>query len=216
MCRAELTDPELRGIVPALVGLKIHAVGPRPGREIDHLLAGRVLVVGDDADLSAVVLRLLRRELLRQVVVAYVAATPTPVTDLHSLPTGAAAARLARLGDPDVVPLVRDDVGGILLGRAQLVPIDGTVYVDDRRVLKGSARGLIVFPDADKGLEATVIHNRVLGIGKRPRRYPGRAVQIGTTDTTVVADGVRYPRAMTRWTFYKHTEPLRLVRGVVA
>jgi hypothetical protein len=40
-------------------------------------------------------------------------------------------------------------------------------------------------------------------------------VQIGTVATTVVRDGIPYDRPMDRWTFYKHTEPLRLVRGVI-
>ncbi|MEP6561516.1 MAG: hypothetical protein ABJD68_10660, partial [Nakamurella sp.] len=39
-------------------------VGRRQGKAIDGLLTGRVLVVGDDADLAAIVLRLLRKDLL--------------------------------------------------------------------------------------------------------------------------------------------------------
>ena len=41
-------------------GAPVHRVGPRPGKLIDPLLVGRILVVGDDADLAAVGLRLLR------------------------------------------------------------------------------------------------------------------------------------------------------------
>jgi len=29
----------------------------------------------------------------------------------------------------------------------------------------------------------------------------------------VLRDGIAYDRPMDRWTFYKHTEPLRLLRG---
>ena len=60
-----------------------------------------------------------------------------------------------------------------------------------------------------------ISQRRFLGVGRRPRTTLGRAVQIGTAPTTVVRDGVPYPRPMDRWTFYKHTEPLRLVRGLV-
>ena len=48
-------------------------VGRRPGKAIDGLLTGRMLVVGDDADLAAVALRLLRKDLLGAVEVAFAA-----------------------------------------------------------------------------------------------------------------------------------------------
>jgi hypothetical protein len=31
----------------------------------------------------------------------------------------------------------------------------------------------------------------------------------------VISDGRPFERKMDRWTFYRHTEPLRLVRGVL-
>jgi len=193
----------------------IHYVGRRPGKAIDSLLSGRLLVVGDDADLAAVVLRLLRKSLLGSVEIVY--ATPrrrTPVTDLWDLPLGVHAVELAATGEVDLVPLVRDDVGGVLVGAGYLGPVNGTVYVDEHRVLRGAAQRLRVEPDREKGLAVTVNRRRFAGIGKRPRTTLGRAVQIGSTPTTVVRDGIPYDRPMDRWTFYKHTEPLRLVRGV--
>jgi hypothetical protein len=193
----------------------VHYVGRRPGKSIDGLLTGRILIVGDDADLAAVVRRLLRRELLGSVEVAYAAANRSPVTGLWDLPPGVPAVRLATDGEVDLVPLVRDDVGGVLVGAGSLGPVNGTVYVDERRVLRGPAHRLLVTPDRDKGLAVTVTQRRFAGVGRRPRTHLGRAVQIGTVATTVVRDGVPYPRAMDRWTFYKHTEPLRLVRGLV-
>jgi hypothetical protein len=191
------------------------AVGPRPGRDIDRLLDGRVLVVGDDADLAAVTVRLLRKDLLGSVDLAYATAEPTPVTRRHRLPTGTAAVALARTGAVRDVTLVRDDVGGVLLGEGELGPIrSGTVYVDDRRVLRGAAERIRVVPDPARGLAVTVEQRRVAGVfGPRPRTTPGRAVQIGCAPTTVRVDGRAYPRPMDRWTFYKHTEPLRLVRA---
>ena len=54
-------------MLDACADLPVHQVGPRPGKEIDSLLEGRIAVIGDDADLAAVVLRMLRRDLLRSV-----------------------------------------------------------------------------------------------------------------------------------------------------
>ena len=220
-CRAGRPDPVDRsktsaavaGILDACVDHSVEFVGSRPGKSIDRLLDGRVLVVGDDADLAAVALRLLRRELLGSVEVAYASPGRTAVTDLWGLQTGADAARLALTGSVEPVPLVRDDVGGVLVGVASMGPLTGTVYVDEHRVLQGSAHELRVRPDLEKGLAVTVTDRRFAGLGRRSQTTNGRAVQIGCAATIVVRDGVAYPRPMDRWTFYKHTEPLRLVRS---
>lgn len=199
---------------PILEGLTApQVVGSRPGKAIDPLLSGRVLVIGDDADLAAVALRLLRKDLLGTVELAYAAADPTPVTRLHGLPVGRAAVDLARNGTAHQVTLVRDDVGGVLIGVGELGPISrGTVYVDEHRALGGSAERIRVVPDPVKGLAVTVVQRRVGGVfGPRPRTTLGRAVQIGCAPTTVRSDGRDYPRPMDRWTFYKHTAPLQLV-----
>ena len=192
----------------------VHFVGRRPGKAVDPLLTGRVLVIGDDADLAAVAQRLLRKDLLGAVEIAYAAARRSPATDLWTLPVGDRAVDLARGGEVDLVPLVRDDVGGVLVAAGYVGPLNGTVYVDEHRVLRGAAQRLRVEPDRDKGLAVTVTRRRVMGIGRRPVTTLGRAVQIGTMPTTVVRDGIPYPRPMDKWTFYKHTEPLRLVRGL--
>jgi hypothetical protein len=192
----------------------VHFVGRRPGKAIDGLLSGRLMVIGDDADLASVAQRLLRKELLGAVEVAYAAVRRSPATDLWSLPVGEAAIAPARTGEVDLVPLVRDDVGGVLVAAGYLGPLNGTVYVDETRVLRGAAQRLRVEPDREKGLAVTITRRRVMGVGRRPRTTLGRAVQIGTVPTTVVRDGIPYPRPMDRWTFYKHTEPLRLVRGI--
>jgi hypothetical protein len=221
-CRPGRSDPldttkaaaAIAGLIDACAPAEVQFVGRRPGKQIDPLLTGRVLVIGDDADLAAVVLRLLRKELLGSVEIAYASPRRTPVTDLWDLPLGIESVYLAAAGEVDPVPLVRDDVGGVLVGVGYLGPVNGTVYVDERRVLRGSAQRLRVEPDREKGLAVTVTHRRFAAIGRRPKTTLGRAVQIGTTATTVVSDGIGYPRPMERWTFYKHTEPLRLVRGV--
>ncbi len=212
---AAQADPSVRVALQRCRSLDVTFVGRRPGKEIDLLLEGRLLVIGDDADLAAVVLRLLRTDRLGSVIVAFATDVSTAVTDLWSLPLGGAAVDLALRGDPDLVPIVRDDVGGVLVGLASLSGIEGTVYVDENRVLSGRAAHLLVEPDTDKGLAVTVIPRRLIGFGRRSRTFRGRAVQIGTVATTVISDGRPFERKMDRWTFYKHTQPLRLVRGVL-
>jgi len=173
------------------------------------------VVIGDDSDLAAVVLRLVRTDRLQQVIIGFASDIATDVTRLWSLPLGSAAVDLAFAGEADVVPIVRDDVGGVLIGSATLSPVQGTVYVDENRVLAGAAARLVVEPATDKGLRLTVTPRRMLGFGRRSRTFCGRAVQIGSLPTRIVSDGQPFPRPMDRWTFYLHTEPLRLVRGLL-
>ncbi len=209
-------DPTVRDALARCGQREVEFVGPRPGKEIDPLLnADRVVVIGDDADLGAVALRLLRLDLLGAVIVGFATDRPTSVTDLWSLPVGAAGFELAVAGDPDLVPLVRDDVGGVLVGLGTVMPVRGTVYVDETRALSGEATHVLVEPDSEHGLVVTLMFQRILGIGRRPRTYRGRAVQIGTVPASVISDGKVYARQMDRWVFYKHTAPLRLVRGLL-
>ena len=212
---AAAADPGVRLALARCGDREVEFVGPRPGKEIDPLLVGRVVVLGDDADLAAVVLRLLRRELLTKVIVGFATDRSTEVTDLWSLPLGAAGVDLALAGDPDLVPVVRDDVGGVLVGLGRLFPVRGTVYLDENRLLSGGAAQVLVQPDTERGLAVTVVPNRVLGFGRNARTHHGRAVQIGTVPSQVVSDGQPHDRRMERWTFYKHTVPLRLARGVL-
>lgn len=208
------------GLLPAgfgplpegLRGSPIHVVGPRPGKAIDPLLHGRVLVVGDDADLNAVVVRLLRRDLLGAVEIAYAPPAPTAVTALYGLSTGAAGVRTALSGVADRVPLVRHDSGGVLVGRAELSPVTGTFYVDARR-FPGGARAARVQPDREAGLAVAMVRR---GLFRRtPPAVTGRAVEFGIvpgSGTVITYDGIRHPREVNRWVFYAHTEPLMLVR----
>ena len=214
--RAEAqSDPAVRLALAGCGDRAVAFVGPRPGKEVDPLLAGRVVVLGDDADLAAVTLRLLRRELLTEVIVGFATDRATAVTDLWSLPVGAAGVQVALAGDPDLVPVVRDDVGGVLVGLGRLRPVRGTIYLDETRVLSGPAAQVLVQPDTERGLAVTVVPNRVLGLGRSPHTYRGRAVQVGTAPTQVVSDGVPHDRRVERWTYYRHTVPLRLARGML-
>lgn len=216
-CRSDRAAAESDQTVRAALGRcgnrHVEFVGRRPGKEIDDVLADRVVVIGDDSDLAAVALRLLRRDLLTSVIIGFATDRPTAVTDLWSLPLGAAGLDLAVAGDPDLVPLVRDDVGGVLVGLGSLTPVEGTIYVDETRALSGPVAYVLVEPDAERGLVVTLVFRRFLGLGRRSRTFRGRAVQIGTTPAAVISDGKVFDRKMDRWTFYKHTEPLRLVRG---
>ena len=218
-CRVDRASAESDGTVAlalARCGTRpVHFVGPRPAKDIDPLLAGRVVVIGDDADLAAVVLRLVRLERLPDVIVGYATDRPTQVTQLWSLPVGALAVDVALAGDPDLVPVVRDDVGGVLVGLGRLAPVRGTVYLDETRLLSGGAAQLLVQPDTDRGLAVTVVPHRILGFRRGGQTHRGRALQIGTTPTRVIVDGRVHDRPMERWTFYKHTQPLRLARGLL-
>lgn len=174
----------------------------------------RLVVAGTDADLAAVVLRLLRTERLADVAVAYV---PTDrrsaVAALWSLPTDPGpAADLALRGEPDLVPLVRDDNGGVLLGRGELAPMRGVAWCDDQLVIRGQASRLEVSPAAPDGVAVRAARIGVLGL--RSASAVGRAVQVGCASALVTCDGVPHDRPVTRWTWYRHTEPLRLIRGL--
>ena len=133
------------------------AAPARPGRaDIDPLLAGplrRIVVAGTDADLAAVLVRLLRRDRL-DVELAYVPSDRrSAAARLWGLPHGAAAVELAREGVARPAPLVRDDAGGVLVGRGEIRGTAGSVhgeaYCDGVLALRGSARRLVVTPWPD-------------------------------------------------------------------
>src|SRR4051794_24372421 len=76
--QVEQDEPKMMAIIESIVRAcgdrDVHRVGRRPGKEIDSLLTGRILVIGDDADLAAIALRLMRKDLLGTVEVAFAAA----------------------------------------------------------------------------------------------------------------------------------------------
>lgn len=200
---------------------EVRRVGARPGKaEVDPIFAEsgdkRLVVNGTDADLNAVVLRLLRTERLADVPLGYVPTDPgSAVAGLWGLPTDPGRALdLALSGDADRVPLIRDDVGGVLVGLGSLGPVRGVGYGDDTVVLRGQASRLEVTPDPDggPGLVVRVIHKRLFG--RKVVSTPARAFQLGCLPVQVESDGIAHPRPMGKWTWYRHTEDLRLVRGV--
>lgn len=189
-----------------------HEIPATPGRtDVDPLLKGedfdRVVVHGTDADLAAVVLRLMRIERVTEVPVGYVPIdrAASAVARLWDLP--ADTVEVALTGSDRPFPLVRDDAGGVLLGLGVLSKVRGTVYCDDTVALRGAAPRIEVTP-GPAGVEVRVVRGRL----RRPAVYSGRAVQFGIDAAIPVRDGVAYARPMTRWTWYRHTEDLRSVR----
>jgi hypothetical protein len=180
-----------------LVGLAAEQVdGPD---DIDAVVgrARRLIVVGSDADLAALLTRLLR-------------------TDRLDVEVGRAAgwrrARRARRGTARRVPLIRDETGHVITGAAEWrgengATLRGEAVVDDTQLFDGEVAGVRIEPTvAMPGLRATVT-----GQGRR-RWVTGRAAQLGTTGALVIRDDVLAPRSVRRSTFYRHTEGWLLVR----
>jgi hypothetical protein len=174
----------------------------------------RLVVVGADADLAAVLGRLLRAERL-DVEVAYVPPRRTPATRAYRLPAGRRAARGARVGTARRVTLIRDETGAVIVGRAEWrapgagQPLHGEAVVDDTVLFDGDVAGARIEPTlAVPGLRTSLDGGRRLW-----RRWvAGRAAQLGCTGVLVVRDGVPAARSARRSTFYRHVEGWLLVR----
>lgn len=171
----------------------------------------RLVVAGADADLAAVLTRLLRAERL-DVEVAYVPHRRTRATRIYRLPTGRRAARRARRGGAQRVTLIRDETGSVIVGRAGWIPPDdgrlihGEAVVDDTTLFDGDVAAVWIEPTlALPGLRASVK-------GGWRRWVTGRAAQLGSTGVAVLRDGVRAPRPGRRSAFYRNIEGWLLVR----
>lgn len=160
----------------------------------------RVIVVGDHADLSATLARLLRDDRL-DVEVGFV----PPLTR-----GGLGAARRARDGVAQRVPLIRDETGAVIVRSARWLPsggdaITGEAVVDDTVLFDGQSAGVVIEPLAGMpGLRA-----RALGAGRSgPGRgwVAGRAAQLGSTGVLVERDGVAAARPARRSAFYRHIQ----------
>jgi hypothetical protein len=208
-----------------LAGVPAVDLPARPGRaELDPVLVAhdprRLLVSGTDADLAAVLVRLLRADRL-DVEIAYLPIHRTAATAAWGLPTGAAAAVRALDAPASPVPLVRDDGGGVLVGRGELRGLRGECYCDETLVLRGHTPWLTVAP----GLRGIAVRAGRLRRPPDGRTRPvpptapagrgsavGRAVQVGCEPATVELDGVAHPRPVRRWSWYRHTADWLLVR----
>ncbi len=150
----------------------------------------RLAVVGADADLAAVLSRLLRAERL-DIEVAYVPRRRTAATRVYRLPAGRRAARRIKSGSARRAPLIRDETGSVIVGRADWLPVDdqqplhGEAIVDDNPLFDGDAAGVCIEPTPSlPGLRARVLRHRTAApvdhrargpAGQhRCRRDPGR------------------------------------------
>lgn len=189
-------------------------VPARPGKsDVDPVLAdaGRLVVHGCDGDLAAVVLRMLRRDRF-DVELGFVPSGHSDVAALWRLPsTVDAATRLALSGEARPTTLVRDDAGGVLVGKGALTRVNGIAYGDNDVVLRGRARRIVVQPDLDVNGEGLVVSVQS-GLLRRPVTTRSRAFQLGCDPVFPVLDGVRRERSVERWTWYRHTTDLRVVR----
>ncbi|MCV7230108.1 peptidase M50 [Mycolicibacterium komossense] len=183
-----------RRLPRALTGLPVVEVADPTEIDAASETARRLIVVGADSDLAAVLTRLLRTERLA-VEVAHVSRRT--------------AARTAQTGAAQRVPLIRDETGQVLVGAAYWLPTDeartihGEGVVDDTVLFDGDVAGVLIEPiPTVPGLRARLLTSRL-----RPRRWvAGRAAQLGTTGAIVVRDGVPASRVVRRSTFYRHTE----------
>ncbi|GAA4773507.1 hypothetical protein GCM10023200_02390 [Actinomycetospora chlora] len=189
--------------------------------DLDPLLdevpdGGRLAVAGDDAAVAALLVRLLRRERLG-IELALLPAPWSPAAVVWGLPTDREAAlALARDGVARPVPLLRDDHGGLVVGRHETGPLHGEVYVDEHRVVQGDVARLAVAPDPEGGVTVTATGPRRLG-GLRAgpvTTRSGRAAQLGCRPPVVITrDGVPGERPVPRRSWYRHTADWLLVRA---
>lgn len=230
--------------VSHVVDLRTVAVPARPGRaDLDPVLADptlrRLVVAGTDADLAAVLQRLLRANRLGVELAFVPADRRSAAARVWGLPHGAAALELALHGTAREVPLIRDDSGGVLVGRGELRgagggAVHGEAYCDAVLALRGRARRVVVTPwphgasraspdgtaggiAVRAGLRAGFPDGRVRAVAPTARTgrgaATGRAVQVGCLPATLVHDGVAHPRPVTRWAWYRHVADWRLVGG---
>lgn len=205
-------------------GIVVRTAPTRPDKaHVDPVLAelaqdptNRLIVFGDDADLAAVVLRLLRTERLAKIPIGFVpVSTASEVAVTWDLPTDhGRALDVALNADADRMPLIRDDNGGVLVGLGRIGPLRGVAYCDDARVLRGPAKAIRVCPHAADGggLEVFVAPRGLFN--RRGKVAHGRAFELGCLPTKVIRDGVPHDRPIKRWNWYRHTEDLRLIRGL--
>lgn len=202
----------------------------------------RVVVVGSDAALSAVLTRMMRADYLW----AEVGFVPTDETSTAAmnwgLPTSTEDALSFALSAPvKPVPLIRNDAGLAVAGSATIAEwsdeeITGEIIVDDAVLLRADREKhvfgarLVPMTDAPGIVAAKAVSSfageaeprRGLFARLRKQAQPGqldpdsvvqgRAVQAGGPELSVSVDGVRAPRPVKRVTFYRHLRDLQVVR----
>lgn len=173
----------------------------------------RLIVLGDDAALASVLTHLMRTERL-QVEIGYVPVDKTYGSRAYQLGTGNAAAKRALEGRATETPLIRDDTGTVLVGRAVITgpggeKLEGEAYVDDTQLFSGKVNAMLVSPTLElPGVRASVRK----GFLRKRRWIAGRAAQLGTPGAVVTRDGIANDRILPRSSFYRHHESWFLAR----
>lgn len=217
------------------------APGPAPQARFLHEPL-RVIVIGSDAALSAVLTRMMRADYLW----AEVGFVPTDETSTAAmnwgLPTSAEDALSFALSAPvKSVPLIRNDAGLAVAGAATIAEwtdeeITGEIIVDDAVLLRADREKhvfgarLVPMTDAPGIVAARAVtsfssevapRRGLFGRLRRPAQpgqldpasvVRGRAVQAGGPSLSISVDGVRAPRPVKRVTFYRHLRDLQIVR----
>ncbi|AST22263.1 hypothetical protein CEY17_14100 [Corynebacterium glutamicum ATCC 14067] len=200
----------------------------------------RIVVIGSDAALSAVLTRLMRADNL-WAEIGFVPVGPSTAAKNWGLPTDEAAAlELALTGLVNPAPLIRDDAAVAVAGSATITnwepgEITGEVIVDDHVLIRHEAaskaprRGvygarLVPMLDAP-GIAAVVMDTPLPGEVPSRSLFPrpsgsvipesfstGRAMQAGGPSLQIRVDGISRKRKVERVTFYRHLRDLQIVR----
>lgn len=205
-----------------LSDLAVESASAQPtAGEIDELLPvldvdslPKIIVLGDDSSLSAVLTHLMRVERL-DVPLGFVPTDRSYASRHYRTGSGRDAAKRVLEGRVHETPLIRDDTGTALIGRAVITgpeegeKFEGEAYVDDVLVFRGKARSMQVTANlAMPGLSARV----QLGRSRRRGWVEGRAMQLGTAGAVVSRNGAQAGRMVKRSSFYRHDRPWLFIR----
>ncbi len=200
----------------------------------------RIIVVGSDAALSAVLSRLMKIDAL-WAEIGFVPTDPDSVAARNfGIPTEPTAAwRLACYGSPRPSCLIRDDKGSVIAGHATIsdpedLQLVGEIIVDDARLHHNenhspARRGLFgarVVPMVDAPGIAAVrlstslapargrwwLRRSTAGERDASSLLTGRAVQAGGPQLRVSIDGVARPKPVEAVTFYRHLRDAQIIR----
>lgn len=178
--------------------------------------AVRLIVVGNDAALSAVITRLMRADSL-WMQIAF-APTGESIAAQNWQLTGTIDEAICEEVHP--VPLIRDDAGVAVAGSATVTEWDnntitGEIIVDDHVLLApDKALGARLVPTTDApGLAAVRIERRLWRTRLNETSLStGRALQVGGLNLRITVDGISRRRPVDKATFYRHLRDLQIVR----
>lgn len=193
-----------------------HQGEPGPAPQAEYVQGDpRIVVVGSDAALSAVLTRLMRRDSL-WMPVAWV---PDDVRSPAAVNFGIVDPwSVAFEGTVRPAPCIRDDAGVVVAGQAEIAVPVGEVVVDSqvlvskvrkRRFFDAPAVARLVPLMGAPGIAATAVGRRGNAASSIKT---GRAVQAGGSGLLISVDGVPRAREVDKVTFYRHVRDLQIVR----